>query len=243
MAITAVSGASLILGAFDVSPFTGSITDTPGEVKTLPYTTFALKGYQGNAASIRHGAFGFDGYGDYTATTGISSVLNATTVGTQYAFIASLGGETVGDPAVIGRGIVSNISQGSPVGELPTLKVGIACDTTYATRAYLAAPLASRTTSGLTGTAVAMTGPSASQLAYAALCVTAASGTNLVVKVQSDDNSSFTSATDRITFSTVSATGWQYSSVAGDLSTETHWRVVATIASGTFSFACAIGVA
>ena len=222
MAITPVAGASLILGSFDVSPFTGTIVDTPGEAKTLPFSTFALKGYQGNVASIRYGAFGFDGYADATATTGISSVLNASTIGTQYAFIAAVPGETAGDPAVIGRGITTTLGGSAKVGELPTLKVGLTCDTAFATRAYVGAPLASRTTSGLTGTAVAMTGPNASQRAYAALCVTAASGTNLVVKVQSDDNSSFTSATDRITFSTVSATGWQYSSVAGDLSTETH---------------------
>ena len=35
---------------------------------------------------------------------------------------------------------------------------------------------------------------------------------------------------------------WQAASLAGDLSTETHWRVVATIASGTFTFAAFFGV-
>jgi hypothetical protein len=70
-----------------------------------------------------------------------------------------------------------------------------------------------------------------------------AAGTNLAVKVQSDDNGGFSSATDRITFSTVSASGWQLGSVAGNLVTETFWRVTGTIGTGTFPWFCAFGIA
>lgn len=243
MTVHAVTSASVLLGAFDVSPFTGDITDTPGEVRTLPYAVFGGGGYQYNAPAIKAGTFGLAGFGDYTAATGISAVVNASTPGTQYAYSVAEPGTTAGDTATFGRGIVRSVGHGLKVADLPTIAVGLECDTAYVQNGYLGAPLASRTTSGLTGTAIAMTGPSATQRCYAALHVTAAAGTDLVVKVQSDSSSGFGSPTDRITFSTVSATGWQFSSVAGDLSTETHWRVVATIASSTFSFACLFGVA
>ena len=104
-------------------------------------------------------------------------------------------------------------------------------------------PHASYTTAGFTGDGVALTGPDAAQSLYAVIHVTAASGTDLAVKIQSDDNSGFTTATDRVTFSTVSAVSSQWSSVAGDLSTETHWRVGATVATGTFSVLVGFGVA
>lgn len=61
MTVHAVTSASVLLGAFDVSPFTGDITDTPGEVRTLPYAVFGGGGYQYNAPAIKAGTFGLAG--------------------------------------------------------------------------------------------------------------------------------------------------------------------------------------
>lgn len=243
MTAQSMTSALLVVGSFDVSPFTGDIVTTPGEVATKSYHVFGGGGFEYNAAAIKSGRFDLSGVGDYTVTTGISSVLNASALGVQKSLLISSPGTAAGDTAVIGRGIIDKVPQQMQVGEIPTWSLGAATDAPFVLDGRLACTLASRTTSGLTGTAVALTGPSATQSLYATLNVTAASGTDLVVKVQSDDNSSFTTATDRITFSTVSATGWQWSSVAGDLSTETYWRVVATIASGTFTFCVGFGVA
>ena len=243
MTTSAVNNAYLVLGSFNLSPFTGEIVETPGQVNTLTYSVFGGGGYEYNVPAIKHGRFDFSGYGDFTASTGISAVVNASTLGTQYGYMVAIPGTAAGDPCTIGRGIVDKNMQTFPVGQLPGVSGGLACDTAFALRGAVGAPSATYTTSGLTGTAVEMTGPTATQSMYAVLNITAASGTNLAVKVQSDDNSGFTSATDRITFSTVSATGWQWSSVAGDLSTETYWRVVATVASGTFAFSVGFGVA
>jgi hypothetical protein len=152
-------------------------------------------------------------------------------------------GATAGDFLTSHRGYFSQVTK--LAGDVGALGM-----TSFQTKAsdppiigVVGAPLVSRTTAGLTGTAIALTGPTATQSLYACLHVTAAAGTNLVVKVQSDDNGGFSSATDRITFSTMSAVGSQWSSVAGNLSTETHWRITCTIASGTFSFLAGFGVA
>jgi hypothetical protein len=153
-------------------------------------------------------------------------------------------GATAGEYLHSHRGYFSSVMKlGGGVGELATTSFATKSSDPPIINGVVGAPLVSRTTAGLTGTAIAMTGPSATQSMYACLHVTAAAGTNLVVKVQSDDAIGFPSPTDRITFSTMSAVGSQWSSVAGNLSTETHWRVVITIASGTFTAMCGFGVA
>lgn len=88
---------------------------------------------------------------------------------------------------------------------------------------------------------------SASQRLYAALHVFSASGTSptLAVKVQSDDNGAFSSATDRITFTTATGITSEWSSVAGAV-TDTHWRgnlVIGGSASPTFTYALVLGIA
>lgn len=86
----------------------------------------------------------------------------------------------------------------------------------------------------------------AAQVGYAALHVFSASGTtpSLTVKIQSDDNSGFTSATDRITFTAATEAGAQWGSVNGAV-TDTYWRAVWTISgtSPSFGFAVFFGIA
>ncbi len=91
---------------------------------------------------------------------------------------------------------------------------------------------------------IALAGPSATQKLYSALHVTAYSGfTNVVFTIESDDNIGFTSATTRITHTTVTAVTNEFSSVAGSFSSETHHRVKATVTgSGSVTFFSAIGV-
>lgn len=81
-----------------------------------------------------------------------------------------------------------------------------------------------------------------SKVAYAALHVLASSGGNLVVKVQSDDAAGFSSPTDRITFTTATAIGSEWKTLAGPISTDTHWRALWTL-TGTATFALVFGFA
>jgi hypothetical protein len=87
---------------------------------------------------------------------------------------------------------------------------------------------------------------SASQGLSASLHVFTLSGTSptLTVKVQSDDNSGFSSATDRITFSTASTRSGQFAYINGAV-TDTYWRVSWTIggsATPTVAFAVSLGI-
>ena len=88
---------------------------------------------------------------------------------------------------------------------------------------------------------------SATQSVYASIHVWSVAGTStptLTAKIQSDDNSSFTSATDRITMSSATAITSEYKSQAGAI-TDDYWRVNWTV-SGTspiFKAIVSIGIA
>lgn len=239
--IQTVTNASVIVGTSDVSAWTGDIQETPGSVGEVDATTFATGGFAAQVPAIKSGRFQLVGFADFDAS-GVSSLFTPANLGTQYGVSVAIPGTAVGDPAVFGAGRLSGIPFGVAPDAAGTFALNFATDGAFAA-GWVGAPLASRTTSGFTGAGVNFPGPASGRNLYALLQVTAASGTNLVVKVQSDDNSGFTSATDRITFSTLSATGWERSSVAGPLTTETYWRVVATIASGSFTFRVVFGIA
>mgnify|MGYP000879394114 CR=1 FL=1 len=88
---------------------------------------------------------------------------------------------------------------------------------------------------------------SASQRLSASLHVFTLSGTSptLTVKVQSDDNSGFTTPTDRITFSAATTRSGQFSYINGAV-TDTYWRVswaIGGTGTPTVAFAVALGIA
>jgi len=87
----------------------------------------------------------------------------------------------------------------------------------------------------------------AGQRLSASLHVLTLSGTSptLAVKVQSDDNSGFSSPTDRITFSTASTRSGQFAYINGPV-TDDYWRVTWTIGGSstpTVAFAVSFGIA
>jgi hypothetical protein len=102
-------------------------------------------------------------------------------------------------------------------------------------------------TSTATGTGRQLGAVSATQKVYATLHVLSVSGTSsptLTVKVQSDDNAGFTSATDRITFTGATAAGAQWATPVSGAITDDYWRATYTI-SGTnpsFLFAVLVGI-
>jgi hypothetical protein len=251
MAIRTVTAAQILVGGLaDISQFTGSIADVPGSVSLVEATTFASGGFVTQVPAVRSGMFAFSGYADHDATStpaGISTVITPALLGNEYGVSIALpsSGNTVaaGDWCMFGTGVLSQLQpvDVSPTG-LAAFGMQFTTDGAFVQRGFVGAPLAARTTT-VTGTGVNLSGPSASQSLHAMLHVTATTGTNLVVKVQSDDNSGFTSPTDRITFATMSATGWQQLSVTGALTTETWWRVTATIGTGSFTFATYMGIA
>ena len=151
-----------------------------------------------------------------------------------------------GSVAYLMRGINLGYSDGGTVGEIAMTRIAGRTSTGGVVRGRLLHPGGASRTSSSTGTGRQLGAVASGKSLYAALHVLSASGTtpSLTVKVQSDDNSGFTSATDRITF-TAANTGntYQWGSVAGAI-TDDYWRISYTI-SGTgpsFSFAVTAGI-
>lgn len=152
-----------------------------------------------------------------------------------------------GSTAYLFRGIpLSYTPTESEVGELAMAKLSGQSSSGGIVRGTLIHPGSASRTSSSTGTGRQLGAVVAGKSLYAALHVLSVAGTStptLTVKVQSDDNGSFTSATDRITYTGATAVGSQWSSVAGAI-TDDYWRISYTI-SGTnpvFAFAVTAGI-
>lgn len=102
-----------------------------------------------------------------------------------------------------------------------------------------------RTASGA-GTGLELGTVAANKRLYAAVHVLSVAGTtpSITARVESDDNSGFTSATTRLTFTATGAVGGQILRTDGTAITDTWWRVAWTISGTTpsFLFAAALGI-
>lgn len=228
--------------ALDLGPFTGQ-WDWGCDVEMKPAPSYANLGYKGIAPGVLSGMIGTKGSADYTAATGISSVLNTARAREQFAEGIVIGGvnAVAGDPCLFTRGLLQRWkSPTGKIGDLAGYEMALGVDNAPVD-GVLGATLAQRTVAGLTGTAVQLGAVVAPRRLWAALFVTAAAGTNLAVTIQSDNASNFPSPATALTFATVSAKGGQFLSAAAPI-TDDWFRVSATIASLTFDFAVLFGV-
>lgn len=195
------------------------------------------------AGGIKSGTISIDGMADYVAdTNGIATdaefFANLGVAGAPVSIIPSAA--AVGDLAYTAQALYIGVSQFGAVGEVGPLEADIVTSGPVVRGAVL-----HYTTQTSTGTAagVQLGAVTAGQSLYVALHHLTRSAGTLTVKVQSDDNSGFTSATDRITFTGSAAGGtYQWSSVAGAI-TDDYWRAQFTITSGTHLFAVVAGIA
>jgi hypothetical protein len=226
--------------ALDLAPFTGEF-DWDIDVTMKEYKRFDSLGRRTVLPANVGGTIGTKGQADY-ASGGVSLALNASHAREAFTEAVILGGvnAVAGDPALFTRGLLQMWK--SPTGnegDVAGYEMGLGVDNAPLD-GYLLAPLANKS-GGFTGTAVQVGAVPAGRRLWAALFVTAAAGTNLAVTIQSDNAVGFPSPATAITFSTVSATGGQFTSVAGPL-TDDYFRVSETIGSGNFTWACVIGI-
>lgn len=210
-----------------------------------PSTTFNDGGYKCVLPGLISGNAMVGGFQDWAADV-LDDEISIGQLGAQYPFTVipnPTGTVAVADPCWLSRGLVGNVKPfDGAKGDMARFELGLNYDTAIV-QAKVLHPLAARTADG-NGTAVAMTGPTAAQKLWAAIHVTAYSGfTNVVFIVESDNASNFPSTTTRITFATVTGTTYEFASVAGSFSSETHVRVSWDVTgSGSVSFVAAAGV-
>lgn len=233
------------VGAYDLSAASGEVQMSPRKVITKDVPNFAGGGFMHRAVGVREAAFKVVGWSDFAAGQ-VGQQFASAQLGTQQLAYVAVPGTGAGDPVEFTRGTISGLSMwGGKVGDASPFALDVEPDAAAVT-GLLAAPLAARIATG-SGTAVAATGATATQRVYAALHVTAASGAtpSLVAKIQSAPASNFASPTDRVTFTSTAAAGWQFASNTVGAITDGWWRVAWTI-TGTgpsFTFAAMFGIA
>lgn len=238
MAAFALTDVDAFVDGLDASCFANMVSVNV-EVAELDKTTFCSGGWREVIGGIKSVAFELEGPQDLataaaSATSGPDQELGLL-VGNAYTAAFVPAGSSSGAVAYFTSARLMSYSPwGDAVGDLATWKTSW-----MGTERMVRGVCAHAATLTATGQSAAhqIGAVSASQRMYAAFVVQTAGGTtpSITVKLQSDDNAGFTSATDRITFTAATAKGGQFSSVAGAV-TDDYWRLQWTITGTTPSF-------
>lgn len=227
--------------AIDLAPFTGTF-DWDINVNMVDNPRYDALGYKTIVPGICSGKIGTKGAADY-ATSGVSVTVPTTKGAAREAFTEAIiiGGvnAVAGSAANFTRGFLEHWkSPMGNVGDLAAYELALGVDNAPVD-GYLALPLATR--GGVTGTAIQVGAVASGKRLWAALYILGGTFTNFAVTIESDNAVGFPSAATVLTFSTVSAAGGQFSSVAGPI-TDDWFRAKATIGSGTANYAVVYGV-
>ena len=238
MAAFALLDVDLFADELDLSCFTRDITVNV-EAAEVDATTFCSGGWMVPISGLRSAMWTAAGPADMaTATAAQTSAVDevlAVDLGSNYVLSAVPAGATAGEVAYFGQGVMmSRTVLDGAVGDLATHSVSFAGSRIIRGIVEHSATLTA--TGDSTGTQLGAV--SASQRIWAAVHFLTAGGTStptITVKIQSDDNGSFTTPTDRITFTAQTAKGAQFGSTLGAIADD-YWRATWTVSGTTPSF-------
>lgn len=239
MATFALNDVDIAAGGLDLACFANSV-QLSAEVSELDATTFCSSGWTTPIAGRRSTMMTASGPTDMaTATAAQTSAVDevlAVTLGTVYPFSVVPMGSSAGAVGYFSQGMLQTrtVLDGS-AGDLATHSV-----TFKGTSPLIRGTVDTEATitSSSSSTGALLGAVSATQRVWAVVHVLTAGGTStptLTVKIQSDDNSGFTSPSDRITFTAATAKGGQFSSAVGAI-TDTYWRATWTVSGTNPSF-------
>jgi hypothetical protein len=245
MASQVLTDCKLYVASFDMSGDTNALALEYG-VETKDGTTFGNT-TRINKAGLKSIVASCEGLWDSDGTDEPSDVYFSRVGTSQIPVTICPTTGADGEVAFLFRAVQAQYEPGAQVGELFAFNVSMeGSDGAPLVRGFVLHPTTTARTSTGNGTARQIGAVSATQTAYGALHVIAASGTNptLDVTVRSDDGSGFGSPTTRLTFAQKTAIGSDWQTADGAI-TDDWWRVTYTIG-GTdpsFTFVVAIGIA
>jgi hypothetical protein len=244
MAIQFWKDMSILEGGLELAGH-GKSVDMNGECTPLDTTALSTTGWVEVAPGLKTGTVSLEFMQDFANGSVDNTLWDNFGSSDVVRSIATASAD--GSAAYLMRGISLQYTPlTGNVGELAMGSIQSTVSTGPLVRGLLIHPSNVSRTSSSTGTGRQIGAVASGQTMYAALHVISVSGTSptLDVIVQSDDNSGFTSATNRITFSQASAIGAEWGSVAGAV-TDDYWRISYTIggsATPTFAFAVTAGI-
>lgn len=241
---TVLTDVDLYYGSYDLSGDSNQV-ELQAEAEVKDKTTYGDGGWRSKKAGLKHVMATFGGFwsaGDGEVDPYLWSKVGATE---QPLTVAPTGVE--GDVAYFCRGMQGRYQITSQVGELVTFAGALdGSNGEGLIRGRLMKGPTAITATG-NGTGRQIIDVAADERLYAVLHVleVADPTATLTVKVQSDDNSGFTTATDRITFTGVTAAGFEWATPVAGAITDEWWRLAFTVAGGSspsFLIAAAIGI-
>lgn len=235
MAHLVATDARTYVNEWDLSPHVNSLGLTLTQ-DARESTTFGSGGARTFLPGLRTGTFNVGGYQDFADDAAYEQIssLSGTAI---FSFVPET--DVEGGRSASGQFIRTAWTPlDLPLGDVAGLSM-TGQPTAAAVPGYILHPKTARSSSSTT-TGVQV-GALAGGTGYAALHVFAGTASTLDVVIQSDDNSGFTSATNRITFTQATGPTSQWATVTS-AGTDDYWRVSWTVGGGTWTFAVTFGI-
>ena len=227
-------------GGFDLS---SHITSVNLEITAdeLDATTINSGGFRSKLGGIKDTSLSMDGF--YEAGANKPDALLGASIGNEL-IVTTVPDAGVGNTAYFMKSRLFSYNIFGAVGEIAPFSISKSQSSDVVVQGNI--QIDSDLTASGNSPGVQLGAVGATEKCYAAIHCYGVSGTStptITFKLQSDDNSGFTSPTDRITFTGITAIGADFQSVAGAI-TDQYWRLNYTI-SGTnpsFSIHATIGI-
>ena len=227
-------------GGYDLSDHITSVNlDITAE--ELDATTINSGGFREKLGGLKDSTLSMDGF--YEAGANKPDALLGASIGNEL-IVTTVPDAGVGNTAYFMKSRLFSYQMFGGVGEIAPFSISKSQSDDEVVQGKIEIDGALTATGNSTGVQLGAVG--ATEKIYVAIHCTAVSGTStptVTFKLQSDDNSSFTSPTDVITFSNITAIGADYQSAAGAI-TDDYFRLNYTISgtSPSFSIHATIGI-
>ena len=232
MAKFVFSDGKVFSGGYDLSDHVTNV-NLELTAEELDATTLQSGGFTEKLAGLKNSELSLDGF--YEAGANKPDALLGTSIGNEL-IVTTVPDAGVGNIAYFTKSREFSYQIFGEVGEIAPFSVTKSQSSEVMVRGTIALDGAITASGNSTGANLGAVG--ATEKCYVAIHCTSVSGTStptITFKLQSDDNSSFTSPTDRITFTGITAIGADFQSVAGAV-TDTHWRLNYTVSGTNPSF-------
>lgn len=240
MAKRVLTNAGIYIGAYELSGYSNAV-QLQGGPDIIDVTGFSSGGYREFVAGLISNNFSAAGFNDWE---NVDAILFDKIGDTDEVLTLCDPNET-GGVSFFMRGVEGQYEAGLALGQAASFSMSGSVSTGPIVRGTVM-HRATAATSTANGTGYQLGAVASTKSLYGALHVFSIAGTDtptLGVKIQSDDNSGFTSATDRLTFTNATAVGSEWKSASPGAITDDYWRAVLTI-SGTdpsFGFIVSFG--
>ena len=230
----------VLSGGYDLSDHITSV-NLEITAEELDATTINSGGFREKLGGLKDSTLTMDGF--YEAGANKPDALLGASIGNEL-IVTTVPDAGVGNTAYFMKSRLFSYQMFGTVGEIAPFSISKSQSDDEVVQGKIEIDGALTASGNSTGVQLGAVG--ATERVYVAIHCTAVSGTStptVTFKLQSDDNSSFTSPTDRITFSNITAIGADYQSAAGAI-TDTYYRLNYTISgtSPSFTIHATIGI-